>query len=246
MRDLYPIWFYAAWILLYVVQRPLTRVGARRVFDDLRVDMWQAAFVAGGYRRVVETAIAGLALHDQIAVTKHGKVSVAPAANPAGPIERAVCDALRGNPSRRSVLRRMRHDPLVLAVEEGARSRGLMLGGTRLAWWYLTLAAAVAVMSVGVVRGIRGIQGPRAGEFQVALAFVSLVILFVLITRLRVRHRPSYVGRAAMGRMSQLYRSEQPGATQAGVAVYGYSAIHGDALRWALKKHAGTARAGGD
>jgi hypothetical protein len=44
----YPIWFYSALATLALVQAMLSRVGSRHAVDD--VDVWQVAFVAGGYR----------------------------------------------------------------------------------------------------------------------------------------------------------------------------------------------------
>jgi uncharacterized protein (TIGR04222 family) len=126
---LYSILFYAMLILTLVIQGLLTRVGARRGAGDLRPDVWQGAFVAGGYQRVVDTALAGLAFRDQVTVSRRGKLTLLGGATPRGPIEWAVCTALRTTTKRRTVLRRLRFDPVMLAVEQQTRSCGLMLGG---------------------------------------------------------------------------------------------------------------------
>jgi uncharacterized protein (TIGR04222 family) len=64
----------------------LNRAGSRGA-DDLQVDLWQAAFVAGRHGRVVDTAIARLVMDDQVVVSRRGELTVAPGAIANGPVE---------------------------------------------------------------------------------------------------------------------------------------------------------------
>lgn len=149
-EDPLPLLFYSTLVIMFVIQGLLVRVGSRRGVDDLGADAWQVAFVAGGYRRVVDTAIAELAMRRQVLVSRRGRLTVATGATPDGPFERAVCVALRGTTSRLTVHRRLRHDPAVLAVDERARSRGLMLHGIRVVWFRL---ATLPFLAFAVSRG---------------------------------------------------------------------------------------------
>jgi uncharacterized protein (TIGR04222 family) len=230
----YPIWFYSALVAMALVQVMLTRVGSRHGVDD--IDVWQVAFVAGGYRRVVDTALAGLAIRGQLQVSR--RLTLTPGAVPDNPIESAVCLALNGATSRRAVLLRLRNDPAVLAVEAAARSRGLLLDGARALWWWLVMLPLLAIAGIGLART----------QSLVTTLVLAAIVVAVLGLRLRVRHRPTPTGRAAVRRMVSVYetRPRPTGGMLAGVAALGFNAIEDDDLRWALKKAAGTARAGGD
>jgi hypothetical protein len=78
--------------------------------------------------------------------------------------------------------------------------------------------------------------------FLVRLVVISGLVVAVLGFRLRVRHRPSPLGRAMVARLGRDHESRAEGAALAGVAAFGFRAIHDDDLRWALLRSAG----GGD
>lgn len=238
---LYPIGFYAALLLLFVVQGLLTRVGSRRGVDDLRPDVWQGAFVAGGYRRVVDTAIAALAVRDQVLVSPRGELTVVGGAAPDGAFERAVCVALRETTAYRAVLRRLRYDPAMIDVERRARARGLLLGGVRAVCWYLVMVPFLGIAGFGLVRTV--------GEAEldlVRLLVLAGAVVAVLGFRLRIRHRRSPAGRAVVRRLVRVYESRPAprGAVVAGAAALGFHAVHDLDLRWALQKSAGMRRTG--
>jgi uncharacterized protein (TIGR04222 family) len=186
---------------------------------------------------VADTAIAALVLRDQVLVSRHGVLTLVGSAPPDGPIERAVCTALRGTTSYRTVLRRLRYDPAMLAVEKQARSRGLMLGGVRAVWWYLVMVPFLAIAGVGLIID---------GTDLVRLLFLSGVVVAVLSFRLRTRHRCSPTGRAVVRQLAQVHgsRPAPEGAAVTGVAAMGFHAIHSLDLRWALQKSAGVRRTG--
>jgi uncharacterized protein (TIGR04222 family) len=229
---LLPLLFYSTLVIMFVVQGLLVRVGSRRGVDDLRTDAWQVAFVSGGYRRVLDTAIAELAMRSQVLVSRRGRLTVTTGATPDGPFERAVCVSLRGTTSRLTVHRRLRHDPAVQAVDERARSRGLMLHGVRVVWFRLATLPFLASAGVALARVIDDYQQDPVG-FPMAGVVISGMIVAVLGLRLRVRHRPSPLGRAMMRQVS---RSLPPASTTlTGVALMGFRAIEDDKLRWALQ-----------
>jgi len=235
-EDPLPLLFYSTLVIMFVFQGLLARVGSTRGVDDLAADAWQVAFVAGGYRRVVDTAIAELAMRRQVLVSRRGRLAVATGATPDGPFERAVCVALRGTTSRLTVHRRLRRDPAVVAVDEQARWRGLMLHGVRVVWWRLATLPFLAFAGVALARVINQAWQASAA-FPVDVLVISGMIVAVLGLRLRVRHRPSPLGRAVLRRVG---RSLPPvGTTLAGVAFMGFGAIEDDTLRWALQKAPG-------
>jgi uncharacterized protein (TIGR04222 family) len=231
-EDPLPLLFYSTLVIMFVIQGLVVRVGSRRGVDDLRVDPWQVAFVAGGYRRVVDTAIAELAMRSQVLVSRRGRLTLAAGATPDGPFERAVCVALRGTTSRLTVHRKLRHEPAVLAVDERARARGLMLHGIRVVWFRLAAVPFLAFAGVALARVINEYQEDPT-VFPVNVVVIAGMIVAVLGLRLRVQHRPSPLGRAMMRRVG---RSLPPAETTlTGVAWMGFGAIEDDKLRWALR-----------
>ena len=169
-------------------------------------------------------------------MSRRGRLTVATGATPDGPFEHAVCVALRGTTSRLTVLRRLRHDPAVLAVDERARARGLMLHGIRVVWFRLATLPFLAFAGVALARVINYHQQDSQTVFPMDVLVISGMIAAVLGLRLRVRHRPSPLGRAMM---RQAGRSLPPAETTlTGVALMGFGAIEDDELRWALQKTA--------
>jgi uncharacterized protein (TIGR04222 family) len=81
---LFPIGFCAALVIMLVTQRVLNRVGSPHGVDDLQVDVWQAALVAGGWRRVADTTIAELVMDKQVLVSRRGELTVATGATRTG------------------------------------------------------------------------------------------------------------------------------------------------------------------
>jgi uncharacterized protein (TIGR04222 family) len=235
----YAIGFVAVLVLMFVLQAIVARAGGASGADG-SLDTYQAAYLAGGWRRVVDTAIAGLALRDQVLVSRGGRLTLASGAIGDTAVEAAVCGALAATTSRSSVYRRVRRHPAVLAVERQVRSRGLLLdAGRRIVWRFLVLLP-VSAFAVGVARAVNGQRLHRPINNLLVLLFFSFIVLvWVLVARLRARGRLSAAGRAALRPLRAEHRSR--GARDAslqfqlaGVAVLGFTAIADPSLRTAL------------
>ena len=70
---LFPSALLTSLTLMAAVQSAVTRLGSRRGAGDLRLDAFQAAYLAGGRRRVVDATIAGLAMSGRLPVDRRGR-----------------------------------------------------------------------------------------------------------------------------------------------------------------------------
>lgn len=85
--------------------------------SEMPPDVYQVAYFYGGRDRVVETAIAGLVLREQIRVFPSGRLTVVRGATPFGPVEVAVCGELRAlSPTVSRMVSRLRSHRSVKAV----------------------------------------------------------------------------------------------------------------------------------
>lgn len=260
---LFPLVFVAALVVMVVVQSAVTRVGSRQSADDVRLDAFQAAYLAGGRRRVVDAAIAGLAMRDRLLVSWRGRLTLVERATADGPVERAVCEAVRGTSSRATVYRRVRNQLAVLAVERQVRSRGLLLAGTRALLWWAARLLPVALAVVGLVTAISGYRLDRHGaDLTILLSGVAVPLFWVLFSRSSPHHRPTPLGRAVLRRLQKRYRvddidhekylrqeTERRGAVEpwdpvAAVGVLGFAAIPSPTLRAALIRSRGASSGG--
>lgn len=244
---LFPFGFFAALVIMLVAQGVLNRVGSRGA-DDLQVDLWQAAFVADGYRRVVDTAIAKLVMDRQVLVSRRGELTVATGATPNGPVERAVCVALRGTTSRLTLHRRVRYDPAILAVEAQARSRDLFFSGARALWWRLVALPLLAIVGILVAHTISETILEDLGVLYLVMVLPLWGAIVALIgVRLRVRYRPSPAGRAALSRLDRAYEAvpRVDGGQLAGIAFMGFPAAEDPTLHKTLASTAGSGKRGG-
>lgn len=150
--------------IVFVVQAVLTRNGTRAVGTETPPDVYQVAWLAGGPKRVVETAIAGLVLRERILVARSGRLTVVRGATPFGPVEAAVCQELLA--LRLTVWRvgcRLRRHRSIEAVADQVRSGGLLLVGSRALLWRLVLFVPAVVWCVGLVRALSSASSGRPG-----------------------------------------------------------------------------------
>jgi uncharacterized protein (TIGR04222 family) len=108
---IYLVGFPLSLVIVLVLQAMVSRIGSRRAGGEARLDIYEAAYVAGGPSRVLNTAVAGLALSGRILVASGGNVTVIRAGAPADPIEAAVWRFLRPSAFRMIVNQRARRDP---------------------------------------------------------------------------------------------------------------------------------------
>lgn len=95
---------------------------------DTSIDVYHAAFVAGGTRRMVDVAITHLALRNQILVSHRGQLTAVQGARVSGAVETAVYRMLTPTASGAAVYQRLEHDPdietVAAAYSAGDRNRG--------------------------------------------------------------------------------------------------------------------------
>jgi len=249
---LYIVGYLVAVVIVFAVQAVLSGTGARataRAADaQTPLDVYQAAYLAGGPNRVVQTAVAGLALREQILVARQGRLTAVRGAMPFGPVETAVCQELTPTASRARVSSRLRRHPVVEAIGDQVRSRGLLLAGSRALMWRLVLLVPVAVWCVGLVRAINGAHLGRPIGNLTALLFASaLTTVILLLARwVAAGHQPSAAGRSAVRQLRRQHRAVPAtdiAVQVAGVAVLGFTALADPALRSALSTSTGSGSA---
>ncbi|HEU5472599.1 MAG TPA: TIGR04222 domain-containing membrane protein [Actinophytocola sp.] len=253
---LYGLGFPAALVLMFVVQAALTRIGSQRGADDIRLDNYQAAYLAGGHRRLVDTAIAALALNGQAFVSRGGRLTAANDVPGDGPVEIAVCAAIHAGANKRStVYQRMRQHPATRSVYRQLRSRGLLLDGNRLFLWRLVLLPPIALFLVGVARMVNGVRLDRpTGTLLLLLIVTGGALIWIVVRRVPAATRRTPVGWAALRRLRREHKARSRTAAEsepapqwqvAGVAVLGFAAINDPTLRSALNSTPAAAAGGG-
>lgn len=86
---IYLVGFPLSLVIVLVLQAMVSRIGSRRAGGEARLDIYEAAYVAGGPSRVLNTAVAGLALSGRILVASGGNVT------PSRPARRPIRSRLR-------------------------------------------------------------------------------------------------------------------------------------------------------
>ncbi|HET9141879.1 TIGR04222 domain-containing membrane protein [Actinophytocola sp.] len=239
---LYDVIFAGSVILMLLVQKVLTRAGSGRGADTAELDVYEAAHLAGGVRRLVDTAIAALAIRGLVHVSRDGRLTVTGDAGGAGPIETAVATELRRNPLRSVVYAMVRNAPAVRAVDRRLRSRGLLLGGSRALLWRLVAVPPVVVFAIGILRLVNGLALGRPIESLVLSLLLSLgVLIWVFFTMRSQDRQVTPLGRAVLDRLRLRHRQQTGGRRDVpadwqltGVALVGYAAVADPILRAAL------------
>ena len=118
---------------------------------DTPIDVYHAAFVAGGTRRMVDVAIAHLALRNQILVSRHGQLTAVQGAQVSGSVETAVYRTLTPTASGAAVYQRLDHDPDIEAVAAAYSADDRNRGDTTHCGRLTEELAGVAVFGFGAV-----------------------------------------------------------------------------------------------
>jgi uncharacterized protein (TIGR04222 family) len=254
---LFPSVFIASLVVMAVVQSALTRIGSRLGADDVRLDAFQAAYLAGGRRRVVDTAIAGLAMSHRLPVSRRGRLGPAEHVAGDGPVELAVCEAVRGTSSRSAVYWRVRSHDAVRAVEGHVWSRGLLLAGPRARLWWVARLLPVALAAAGLLSAVGGNR--RGADLTIMLVLLAIPLFWMLFGRSSPHNRPTPLGRAVLHRLEQRYRVDdvahetylrqlrargrapEPWDPLTAVGVLGFVAVPSPDLRAALLSSLGAA-----
>jgi uncharacterized protein (TIGR04222 family) len=241
--------YIASVVIVFLVQAVLTRTDAGAAHTVPPLDVYQTAYLAGGPLRVVETAIAGLALRDQILVARRGRLTAVQGATPFGPIEAAVCHELTPTASKGRVLSRLRRHPSVESIADQVRSHGLLLAPSRTLLWRLVLFLPAAMWCVGLVRAINGSSLHRPIGNLTSLLFITAfaTVILTLPRWFAAGNQLSAAGRSTVRKLRQEHRAGPTpdiGVQVAGVAVLGFNALADPVLRSALITPTGSG--GGD
>jgi uncharacterized protein (TIGR04222 family) len=145
----------------------------------LDLDPYGVALLSGGWKRVGDTALAGLASRGQVRVSRSSGYTPVATARPADGFEDAVLQELRGrgrtsypamatSPAALDLHRRMADAGLVRRPERARR-------GKKLGWVFFLLLVA------GVVRLITGIANDRPVGYLVGSLVATLVAWFIIV-----------------------------------------------------------------
>ena len=217
-------------------------------------DAYRTAFLAGGPRRVVDTAIAQTVLSGRMLVAREGGLTVAAGSIGRDAVEEAVLEAARetGSAGRRRI-KGLRDHPQVSAVGEHLRADGLLPTGVRVVLCRVVALLPGAVWVVGVVRAVNGAELHRPiGALIVVLVVTALVSLIVWsMAAVGAGHRPTMDGRRELEAVREEYDARVAdgsvlGSAQVmGVALLGFAALTDPDLRSALVGATGSDGGGG-
>lgn len=243
---LYFVGIFVSMFLVMVAHALLPRVGFSGNDAPIpALDLYQAAYLADGPGRVVDTAIVGLVVREQVILARGRRLTAVSGAAVTDPIEGAVYESLRPTESRAAVHRRLRDHPTVTLIGDHLRAQGLMLDETRCLLWRLVLLVPVAVWLIGLVRAINGVSLHRpTSNLGFLLVITGLFVFLVLRRWSAARHQPSPLGRQALRRFREQrpWKAGAAGARRnpawdpqvAGVAVLGAGGLIDPDLRKAL------------
>lgn len=182
----------------------------------LDLDPYGVALLSGGWKRVGDTALAGLTSRGQVRVSRSSGYSPIASARPADGFEDAVLQELRGrarttypslptSPAALDLHRRMAEAGLVRKPERARR-------GKKLGWVFFLLLVA------GVVRLVTGISNDRPVGYLIASLVATLVAWFIIVPSIAsagLVPKPTPRGRESLARA----RSGQGAAMAMGAAV---------------------------
>ncbi|WP_436496019.1 TIGR04222 domain-containing membrane protein [Actinokineospora sp. HUAS TT18] len=141
----------------------------------------ELAYLAGGARRVVETAVARLIDQGRIRPSRKGTVRVVEGSTPTDPLDRAVLsDVTRyGDRTIGLLVDKVSQDDAVRGVGDSLARKGLLVGeaAARARWGALPL---VVLFVIGAARWINGISDGRpVGWLSLALLATGLATVLV-------------------------------------------------------------------
>jgi uncharacterized protein (TIGR04222 family) len=194
----------------------------------------QAAYLNGGQRLAVYTALGGL--RAAAAIGTAGKALVQTSAMPAGitPLDAAIYNAA----GRQARVTALPQDSWVISaitsLREGLEAAGLATTAGQRRTVRLWALAGFALVALGVLRVIAGIAGDRPVGFLIPCVIAVLLMSFFLLSRAQVRTRAGAAALADLtSRHAYLAPSSSPsyatyGASGAamGVALYGTTTLY--------------------
>jgi uncharacterized protein (TIGR04222 family) len=191
-----------AWLVGPLARWSLDRRAARAA-GGARVtpSVEELALLAGGRKRLIETAIARLVDGGVLRIS-HQRHLTPTGRPPVGDLDEAVVGAVESHPamSTNGVLLRVHHGAAVRAIEDGARAKGLLHDPAAVRRSkHLAVGALGLVELLGVLRLAAGIARGASVAFLVVL--IVLVGVLTLVTLVAVPlHRPTPRGRETLAR----------------------------------------------
>ncbi|CRK55894.1 hypothetical protein [Alloactinosynnema sp. L-07] len=191
------VFFFA--LLFALAVRIMVRTGSadtRPTGGTIRpgqLSMHELAYLAGGARRVVETAIARLIDQGRIRPSRKGSVSVVEGSTSADPVDMAVLSDVKryGDRAIHLLVDKVSRVDAVTGVGDSLVRKGLLVGeaAARARWGALPLAV---LFVVGAARWINGISDGRPIGW-LSLALLATGLAMVLVYRMPVPTR-TYAG----------------------------------------------------
>jgi uncharacterized protein (TIGR04222 family) len=232
-------------------RRAATAEAERQAAAERPLDPYEAAYLAGGAQRVVDTAVMSLASAGRVRVSRDGTLDVVTEESD-HEVEAAVAASIAAHPRCRigQVRERVQPDRRVVAVRDRLRDAGLLTGPeTRRAmrrpvWVFAGLAA------LGLARLAEGLGRGRPVGFLILALLVTGAAAVVLVFLVPIR---TAVGDRVLARLQasteRPYRyagtAPAPAVAVGAVAVFGtYTMVDGD-LHKALFSSADSSSAGG-
>ncbi|MGW3462947.1 TIGR04222 domain-containing membrane protein [Streptomyces olivaceoviridis] len=177
---------YAAGFAVAVLLGVAVRQAARRFYPATDTsfipDVYTIAWVVGGARQVVSTAIYALIRGGHLRTARDGTLTFCGSV-PDEPVQRAVLEAARTREATNTTLvhEAARRLPEIRRAGDAARGLGLLPSRTRRLAGRLAGLPMLALFGVGVARVVNGVRLGRPVGFLVAFLLVSLVVAAVFV-----------------------------------------------------------------
>jgi uncharacterized protein (TIGR04222 family) len=230
---LFVVLVVVAWLVGPLARWNLDRRAARGT--PVTPSLEELALLAGGRKRLIETAIARLVDGGVLRIS-HQRHLTPTGRPPVGDLDEAVVGAVESHPamSTNGVLLRVHHGAAVRAIEDGARAKGLLHDPDAVRRSkHLAVGALGLVELLGVLRLAAGIARGASVAFLVVLVVIVAVITLVTVVAVPL-HRPTPLGRETLARYRNPAMAPAGGTSRTAMAgefgVAGLVALGGFAM----------------
>ena len=251
------LWLYVAGVLLAMIATSFLRKSVRRADDrepGRTLEVEELAFLAGGPRRVVETAVADMLDRGALRASRSEGLQ-ATGQPPRNPIEAAVLREVNRRRPLARVVRDLTAEPEVHSIRHGLTERRLLVPGEGSAakLWRAALPLFF-VFLVGAIRWFNGTTYDRPVGILTGLLLLTLIPIVAMLRRpavWRTTAADEILGRARTRRGSTARpAADDPAIMMMGgaaglVAMGGLSAFPDPDVRSALGPAGGGSGSGG-
>jgi uncharacterized protein (TIGR04222 family) len=168
-----------AWLVYALLRsRGVKRRSAASYVPNSPVDVYEAAYLAGGSARVVLAATYAVLAADRVRSDRAGRLLAVPGPRTGG-IDDVVCDMVTAYPGihiRAVVNAVWAVHPSITAIEESLRAKGLLISQDQERSYGRTLIPVLAVLAVGVALLANGARLHRPQTILVILLLVTVIL----------------------------------------------------------------------